>query len=97
MANTEILSIAFVRPFEGSEAAVLETLRELYAVLRSKQYSRDLLYRDAQDSGLLVNLRYWASAEARGQAQEDPDVHRHWRRLAEISVVERVYEQLEPL
>ena len=74
---------------------VVEVLRQLYEVLKTKNYSRDWLYRNAADAGQLVNVRHWTSAEARAQAQEDPDVHRYWRRLAEIAVVERVHEQLD--
>jgi quinol monooxygenase YgiN len=91
----EIVSIAYVRPAEGKEQQTLEILAELYALLRKKNYSRDLLYRDAQDHRRLINLRYWTSDEAREEAHEDPEVHRFWQRLAEVSKVEGVIEKLE--
>lgn len=93
--DNEIVSVAVVRPHEGHMQDVVDLLREFYVVLRTKNYSRDWLYRNAGDPGQLVNVRHWKSAEARTQAQEDPDVHRFWRRLAEIAVVERVHEQLD--
>lgn len=89
----EILAIAIVQPHHGKEAEVVSVLRELYALLRRKGYSRDLLYRDADD-GRLFNLRYWRSEDARRHAHEDSDVHQYWRRLSEICEVEKVYERL---
>jgi len=50
----EVLSIAFVRPFEGQDEEVVALAGELYALLERKQYSRDLLYRDRHDPHLLV-------------------------------------------
>ena len=94
MAN-EILSIAVIRPQPGHEDDVVSVIRELHQLLLLKNYCRDLLYRDLNDPGVLVDLRYWSSAEARSHAHEDPDVHRFWRRLGEISTVEKVYERLE--
>ncbi|HEU5452041.1 MAG TPA: antibiotic biosynthesis monooxygenase [Terriglobales bacterium] len=94
-SDNEIVSVALVRPHEGHMQEVVDLLREFYEVLKGKNYSRDWLYRNAGDPGQLVNVRHWTSAEARAQAQEDPDVHRYWRRLAEIAVVERVHERLD--
>ena len=91
----ELFSIAYVRPEEGNEQQTLEILVQLYTLLRNKDYSRDLLYRDARDHRRLINLRYWRSEEARQEAQEDPEVHRLWQRLSEISKVEGVIEELE--
>jgi len=91
----ELVSLAYVTPAEGNEQETLETLATLYTLLRKKNYSRDLLYRDAKDHRRLINLRYWRSEEARAEAQEDPEVHRLWQRLSEISKVEGVIEQLE--
>ncbi len=93
----DILSIAYVRVDPGKDEETLAVLSELYRLMRQKGYSRDLLYRDANDGSRLVNLRYWTSEGARGRAQEDPDVHRLWRRLAEISKVESVIEVLEEI
>src|SRR5438477_11085111 len=91
----EIFSLAYIRPEMGKEQETLDTLAELYTLLRRKNYSRDLLYRDAKDPERLVNLRYWRSEESRNEAQEDPEVHRLWQRLSELSVVDGVIESLE--
>ena len=93
----EVLSIAFVRPFEGHDEEVAALAGELYVLLERKQYSRDLLYRDRRDPHLLVNLRYWRSEEARQEAHEDPEVHHFWARLGQICQVETVYERLEEI
>ena len=86
-----------VRPEEGYEEEVLRILRDLYAVMTQKNYSRNVLYRDAKDPRRLVNLRYWTSEDARTRAQEDPDVHRHWARLGQVAKVEQVMEQLDEI
>ena len=91
----ELVSIAHVRPAEGNEPQTLDILAQLYTLLRNKNYSRDLLYRDAQDHRRLINLRYWRSEEAREDAHEDPEVHRLWQSLSEVAKVEGVIEQLE--
>ncbi len=91
----ELFSIAYVRPEEGKEQETLDILSQLYTLLRKKKYSRDLLYRDLKDPGRLLNLRYWRSEEARDEAHEDPEVHRLWQRLSEVSKVEGVIEKLK--
>ena len=53
----ELVSIAHVTPAEGNEQQTLEILAQLYTLLRNKNYSRDLLYRDAKDHRRLINLR----------------------------------------
>lgn len=93
----EILSIAYIRPDEGKDEETLQVLEELYGLMGRKGYSRNLLYRDVKDKGRLVNLRYWASEEARDEAHEDPEVHRLWQRLGGISKVEAVVEKLEAI
>jgi len=92
--DTEILAIAVVRPFEDREADVLTLLREFYAMLARKGYCRDVLYQSSKDPSRLINLRYWRSDESRREASEDPEVHRYWHQLSEMSEVEKVYEQL---
>ncbi len=92
--GSELLSIAYIWPFADQDEETLEVLQALYGLLSRKGYSRDLLYRDARTERL-VNLRYWTSEEARQQAQEDPEVHRYWQRLAEICRVDGVVERLE--
>lgn len=93
----EILSIAYIRPEEGKDEETLEVLSELYGLMHRKGYSRDLLYRDMKDKARFVNLRYWASEEMREEAHEDPEVHRLWQRLGNISKVEAVLEKLEAI
>ena len=91
----EVTALAVVEAFEGKEEECLHLLREFYAVLRRKQYSRDLLYRDHKNHRRFINVRYWRSAQAAKEAHEDPDVHRFWKRLSEIGEVTAVYERLE--
>jgi hypothetical protein len=91
---TELLSIAYIWPETGKDEETIQVLTQLYSLLSRKAYSRDLLYRDAKTERL-VNLRYWKSEEARQQAQEDPEVHRLWQRLAEVCRVDGVVERLE--
>ena len=93
----EVLSIAFVRPEAGKEEECIAVLWDLYRALHRKNYSRDILYRDVNDPHLLVNLRYWKSPDARREAQEDPEIHRHWLRLGQICKVEQVREELQPI
>jgi quinol monooxygenase YgiN len=91
----ELFSIAYVRPHSGKEQEAMAILSELYTLLRNKNYSRDLLYRDRKEPGRLLNLRHWRSEEARDEAHEDSAVHQLWQRLAEVSTVEGVIENLE--
>ena len=93
--TNEIMALAIVDAFDGKEEDCLRLLHEFYAVLRRKQYSRDLLYRDRKDPRRFVNIRYWRSEETRKDAQHDPDVHSFWRRLSEIAKVTQVLERLE--
>lgn len=93
----QVLSIAVVRPDEGKAEECAAVIRELYAVLQRKNYSRDLLYRDTQNPELLVNLRYWTSPQARQDAHEDPEIHRYWLRLGQLCKVVQVYEELEEI
>ncbi len=95
MATDELMAVAYVRPKDGKEPETISVLRELYTLMRRKDYSRDLLYRDPKDYGRLVNLRHWTSGEARDEAHEDPEVHRLWQRLSEVSQVEDVTKSLE--
>ena len=95
--ESEILAIAIVRPFEGREHDVLTLLKDFYAMIARKGYSRDLLYRSQKDPSRLFNLRYWKSDAMRREAAEDPDVHRYWHQLSEMAEIETVYEQLEEI
>ena len=93
--TSEIMALAIVDAFDGKDEECLQLLHEFYAVLRRKQYSRDLLYHDLKDPRRFINIRYWRSAETRKEAHEDPDVHKFWKRLSEISKVTSVFEHLE--
>jgi hypothetical protein len=88
----EILSVAVWEPVPEMEAASLNTLRELSAIVASKGYGRDLLYRDRESR--YVFLRYWKSEDARRAAQEDPDMLRCWARLGNEIHILKVYETL---
>lgn len=88
----EILSVAVWEPVPQMEAASLNTLRELSAIVASKSYGRDLLYRDRESHYVL--LRYWKSEDARRIAQEDPDMLRCWARLGNEIQILKVYETL---
>lgn len=91
--SQEFLSLAIWEPVPGMEAASLATVRELNAIVSSKGYGRDLLYR-AGDSHYVL-LRYWNSEQARRTAQEDPELLRCWARLGNEIQILKVYEKLE--
>jgi hypothetical protein len=74
------------------EAASLQTLRELGAIVTSKGYGRDVLYREGRAHYVL--LRYWKSEEARQAALEDPEMLRCWARLGNEIEIVKVYETL---
>ena len=90
--SQEYLSIAIWEPLPGMEAASLETMRELNAIVSKKQYGRDLLYRSGDSNYVL--LRYWNSEQARSAAQEDPELLRCWARLGNEIKILKVYEKL---
>jgi len=91
--SQEYLSIAIWEPLPEMEAASLATIRELNAIVSSKGYCRDLLYRSGDAQYML--LRYWNSEQARAAAQEDPEVLRCWARLGNEIQILKVYEKLE--
>jgi hypothetical protein len=93
--SQEIISLAIWEPVPEMEAASIATIRELSAIVKTKGYGRDLLYRDLESR--YVFLRYWKSDEARRAALEDPDMLRCWARLGnEINIV-KVFETLEEM
>ncbi|HLH09831.1 MAG TPA: antibiotic biosynthesis monooxygenase [Terriglobales bacterium] len=92
----EVLAIAIVRPYPGKDAEVLAVLRDLYATLAAKGYSRDELYRDTSDDRLF-NLRYWKTEDSRRHAYDDPDIQQCWLRLSQVCEVEQVYGKLHRL
>jgi hypothetical protein len=91
--SQEFLSLAIWEPLPGMEAASLATIRELNAIVSSKGYGRDLLYRSGDSHYML--LRYWNSDQARSAAQEDPELLRCWARLGNEIQILKVYEKLE--
>jgi hypothetical protein len=91
--SQEFLSLAIWEPLPGMEEASLSTIRELNAIVSSKGYGRDLLYRDGDSHYIL--LRYWNSEQARRTAQEDPELLRCWSRLGNEIQILKVYEKLE--
>ena len=88
----EFLSVAIWEPLPGMEAASLATVRELGALVGSKGYGRDLLYRGGSHYML---LRYWNSEQARRTALEDPELLRCWSRLGNEIQTLKVYEKPE--
>ena len=92
--DQEVLAVALILPYPGLEEETLVVLRELYAMLGRKGYSRDLLYRDDTHHSRLVHLRYWRSEQARRDAMEDPDAHRFWVRLPSLCEVNVVSDTL---
>lgn len=96
MAN-EIVSLAILEALPGKEEELVAMLRELYAMMHAKGYSRDALWRDSERPDRLLHARYWKSEEARAEAQADPEAHRYWLRLPELCTIPTVYENLETL
>jgi len=92
-----IRSIATLKPHPGKESELLAYLRDFYNMMYTKQYSRDIVFRDAKQPGLFVHIRIWLSAEARDSAVEDPDVHRYWIGMPDLATITIVYEELEPV
>jgi len=56
--NKEILAFAILESLPGKEDELVEMLRELYALLFRKGYSRDTLYRNPKRPGTLIHLRH---------------------------------------
>lgn len=90
----EILSVAVFEPAEGKDKDAIMTLRELARILSEKGYSRDLLYCETTTNRYIL-VRYWTSAAARREAQEDPGALRCWARLADQINIVKIYEALE--
>jgi hypothetical protein len=93
--SQQYLSVAIWEPLPDLEDASLATIRELNAIVSSKGYGRDLLYRSGERHYVL--LRYWNSEQARRSAQEDPDLLRCWARLGNEIQILKVYEKLEEI
>ena len=92
-----IRSMAILEPHPGKEAELIAFLREFYTMMHSKQYSRDVLFQDAKNPGVLVHIRIWFSDEARDSAVQDPDVHHYWMKLPDLGKITHIYEELAPI
>ena len=95
--SAEVVSVAILEALPGKEEELLKMLRELYAMMHSKGYCTDLLYRDSDRPDRLIHLRRWKSDALRSEAQIDPDVHRYWQQLPGLCVIPTVYENLETM
>ncbi len=96
MAN-EVVSVAILEALPGKEEELLTMLREFYTMMNTKGYSSDMLYRDSDRLDRFFHVRRWKSAELRGEAQNDPDVHRYWQQLPSLCIIPTVYENLETM
>ena len=95
---TEVIrSMAIMKAHSGKEPEFEAFLRDFYKMMHTKQYSRDILFRDLKQPGQLVHIRLWLSTEARDTAQQDPDVHHYWIKLPELGSITTIYEELEPI
>lgn len=92
-----LISIAVMEPLPGCEDEFLQTLRELYALMHRKNYSRNQLFSNRIEPKHYFNIRYWTSPEARNEAHEDPEVHRCWARLGNLCRMVRVHQTLDDL
>ena len=90
-----IRSMATLKAHSGRETELLAFLREFYTMMYTKQYSRDMLFRDLKQPGVLVHIRIWLSKEARSSAVNDPDVHHYWMKLPELATMTTIHEELE--
>ncbi len=99
--SKQILALAVLEPHTGKEQECLNLLREFYDMLKTKGYSRDILFRegkkDESSKDRFVHLRIWTSNETRTEATHDPDVHKYWMRLPEVCTITTIYESLEEL
>jgi hypothetical protein len=99
--SKNILALALLEPHVGKEEECLNLLRQLYDLLKSKNYSSDILFRDSKQDpsgqAKFVHMRIWTSHEMREEAMQDPDVHKFWMRLPEVCTLTTIYESLEEL
>ena len=99
--SKQILALAVLEPHPGKEQECLNLLRDFYDMLKSKGYSRDILFREGKKDDTFkerfVHLRIWTSNETRAEAAQDPDVHKYWIRLPEVCTITTIYESLEEL
>lgn len=93
----EIMAMAIFVAKEGKQDELLAVVRKFYSMLKSKEYSRDLLYRDGKNPRRFIHLRYWKSEETRADAHEDPEVHRFWQQMGLLCDMESVTERMDEL
>ena len=93
----QVVSVAILEVLPGKEEELVAMLREFYAMMHTKGYSTDVLYREGERPDRLVHLRRWKTADSLAEAQIDPDVHRYWQKLPELCVIPTVYENLDKL
>ena len=92
-----IRSMAIMKPHPGMQSEFFAFLREFYTMMYTKQYSRDLLFRDLKQQDVFVHIRIWLSEDARSSAMQDPDVHHYWMKLPELGSITTIYEELETI
>jgi len=97
MPDSTVLSIAVMEPFHGYEEEFMTVLHDLYSLMESKGYSRDILLRNPAEPTYFINVRYWKTPEMRQEAHEDPDVHRCWARLGHQCKMVRVHQTLDEI
>jgi hypothetical protein len=90
-----LVSVAVLEPYEGQEEQVLAVIQDLYALMEAKAYSRNVLLRSRNEPVYYINIRYWASEQARLEAHEDPEVHRCWARLGQLCNIPRAHEMMD--
>jgi quinol monooxygenase YgiN len=93
----EVMSVAILEALPGKDTELAAILREFYAMMNTKGYCNDWLYRDSNRPDRFIHLRRWKSVETRSEAQIDPDVHRYWQQLPSLCTIPTVYENLETL
>jgi hypothetical protein len=89
--------MAVLKPHQGKEQEMLAFLREFYTMMYTKQYSRDMLFRDKRNPAVFVHIRIWLSDESRESAMHDPAVHHYWKTLSDYGVITTIYEELVPI
>lgn len=90
-----VVSIAVLEPFEGAEQELVGVLEELYSLMERKGYSQNVLLRSRKEPVYFINIRHWASEQARQDAHEDSEVHRYWARLGQLCTIPRVHEMMD--
>ena len=85
-----IVAIAAAEVFPGKEAEFENLARELFDLIRKKDYGADRLVRSLRQPNLYYDIRDWSSREAAEQAHRDPEIHSLWTRLDKVCRVTEV-------